>query len=248
MFGLSFVACGAGARAAPARARPAAGLGLRDDLRALLGGRRRLAAVVLVQKPDDLSTPRQRSSAARAWSGTAACSAARSAVVIWARRKGMLGIGLLDLCAAGAGARLRGRPRRLPDLRRRRLRQALGRAVGDGLSRRRRADGRSRSTRRRSTSRWRWDSSRSVLWHLRDRWRPGALFALYLVLPALERFLVEFLRRNEAIGLRAHARPVGLAGDDRPRRALAQPGAARARALTQRSATPCSSASCWIDR
>jgi phosphatidylglycerol:prolipoprotein diacylglycerol transferase len=35
------------------------------------------------------------------------------------------------------------------------------------------------------------------LWHLRDRVRPGGLFALYLVLAGLERFLVEFLRRNE---------------------------------------------------
>jgi phosphatidylglycerol:prolipoprotein diacylglycerol transferase len=35
-----------------------------------------------------------------------------------------------------------------------------------------------------------------VLWRLRDRLRPGALFALYLVLAGIERFLVEFLRRN----------------------------------------------------
>jgi phosphatidylglycerol:prolipoprotein diacylglycerol transferase len=38
-----------------------------------------------------------------------------------------------------------------------------------------------------------------VLWQLRDRVRPGALFALYLVGSGLERFLVEFLRRNEAV-------------------------------------------------
>jgi len=35
-----------------------------------------------------------------------------------------------------------------------------------------------------------------VLWNLRDRFRPGALFALYLVLAGLERLLVEFIRRN----------------------------------------------------
>ncbi|MEJ7891922.1 MAG: prolipoprotein diacylglyceryl transferase family protein [Solirubrobacteraceae bacterium] len=35
-----------------------------------------------------------------------------------------------------------------------------------------------------------------VLWHLRDRFAPGRLFALYLVLAGLERFLVEFVRRN----------------------------------------------------
>jgi phosphatidylglycerol---prolipoprotein diacylglyceryl transferase len=36
-----------------------------------------------------------------------------------------------------------------------------------------------------------------LLWRLRDRFRPGILFALYLVLAGLERFLVEFLRRND---------------------------------------------------
>jgi phosphatidylglycerol---prolipoprotein diacylglyceryl transferase len=35
-----------------------------------------------------------------------------------------------------------------------------------------------------------------VLWRLRDRFRPGILFALYLVLAGIERFLVEFVRRN----------------------------------------------------
>jgi phosphatidylglycerol:prolipoprotein diacylglycerol transferase len=34
------------------------------------------------------------------------------------------------------------------------------------------------------------------LWHLRDRVRPGVIFALYLILGGLERFLVEFIRRN----------------------------------------------------
>ena len=36
-----------------------------------------------------------------------------------------------------------------------------------------------------------------ALWTLRDRFRPGILFALYLVLAGAERFLVEFVRRNE---------------------------------------------------
>jgi phosphatidylglycerol:prolipoprotein diacylglycerol transferase len=42
-----------------------------------------------------------------------------------------------------------------------------------------------------------------LLWHLRDRLAPGRLFALYLVLAGVERFLVEFLRRNpdSALGL-----------------------------------------------
>lgn len=40
-----------------------------------------------------------------------------------------------------------------------------------------------------------------VLWGLRDRWRPGLLFALYLILAGFERLLVEFLRRNEDVAL-----------------------------------------------
>lgn len=35
-----------------------------------------------------------------------------------------------------------------------------------------------------------------ALWKLRDRVRPGVLFASYLVLAGIERFLVEFIRRN----------------------------------------------------
>lgn len=35
-----------------------------------------------------------------------------------------------------------------------------------------------------------------ILWQLRDRFRAGVLFAIYLVYAGAERFLVEFLRRN----------------------------------------------------
>jgi phosphatidylglycerol:prolipoprotein diacylglycerol transferase len=38
-----------------------------------------------------------------------------------------------------------------------------------------------------------------LLWQLRDRVRPGAVFALYLVGSGLERFLVEFIRRNKEV-------------------------------------------------
>ena len=38
-----------------------------------------------------------------------------------------------------------------------------------------------------------------VLWRLRNRLTGGLLFALYLVLAGLERFLVEFIRRNDAV-------------------------------------------------
>jgi phosphatidylglycerol:prolipoprotein diacylglycerol transferase len=37
------------------------------------------------------------------------------------------------------------------------------------------------------------------LWQLRDRVRPGVVFALYLIGSGLERFLVEFIRRNNEV-------------------------------------------------
>jgi phosphatidylglycerol:prolipoprotein diacylglycerol transferase len=40
-----------------------------------------------------------------------------------------------------------------------------------------------------------------VLWRLRDRLTVGMLFALYLVLAGAERFLVEFIRRNDDVAL-----------------------------------------------
>ena len=38
-----------------------------------------------------------------------------------------------------------------------------------------------------------------ILWTLRDRFRTGVLFALYLVMSGFERFLVEFVRRNDEV-------------------------------------------------
>ena len=40
-----------------------------------------------------------------------------------------------------------------------------------------------------------------ALWRLRDRVRPGVLFALWLVLSGIERLLVEFIRRNDVAAL-----------------------------------------------
>jgi phosphatidylglycerol:prolipoprotein diacylglycerol transferase len=40
-----------------------------------------------------------------------------------------------------------------------------------------------------------------VLWRLRNRLRGGLLFALYLLLAGLERFAVEFIRRNDDVAL-----------------------------------------------
>ncbi len=38
-----------------------------------------------------------------------------------------------------------------------------------------------------------------LLWHIRDRVRPGVVFALYLIGSGAERLLVEFVRRNEEV-------------------------------------------------
>ena len=38
-----------------------------------------------------------------------------------------------------------------------------------------------------------------VLWHLRDRFAPGVLFGIYLVIVGVERFLVEIIRRNDSV-------------------------------------------------
>jgi phosphatidylglycerol:prolipoprotein diacylglycerol transferase len=40
-----------------------------------------------------------------------------------------------------------------------------------------------------------------LLWRLRDRYRPGTLIAIYVVGSGLQRFLVEFLRRNSDVAL-----------------------------------------------
>jgi phosphatidylglycerol:prolipoprotein diacylglycerol transferase len=40
-----------------------------------------------------------------------------------------------------------------------------------------------------------------ILWQLRDRVRTGVLFAIYLLYAGVERFLVEFLRRNSEVAL-----------------------------------------------
>jgi phosphatidylglycerol---prolipoprotein diacylglyceryl transferase len=40
-----------------------------------------------------------------------------------------------------------------------------------------------------------------VLWRLRDRWRPGVLTGIYLIGVGVERFLIEFLRRNDPVAL-----------------------------------------------
>jgi phosphatidylglycerol:prolipoprotein diacylglycerol transferase len=86
-----------------------------------------------------------------------------------------------------------------------------------------------------------------TLWHLRERFRPGILFALYLTLAGTERFLVEFIRRNDDVLLgltqaqllsvamivagvawiATKARSGGLAADSPARPRVAEPGGSR---------------------
>jgi phosphatidylglycerol:prolipoprotein diacylglycerol transferase len=40
-----------------------------------------------------------------------------------------------------------------------------------------------------------------LLWQMRERFRTGVLFAIYILYAGTERFLVEFLRRNDAVAL-----------------------------------------------
>jgi len=117
-------------------------------------------------------------------------------VLLWARRRGMLNVGLLDLCAAPLA-----------------MGYAIGR-VGCQVS----GDGDYGKP---------WDGPWAMaypdgavpidvpvhptpiyeaiamalvawaLWRSRDAFRPGIVFAFYLILSGLQRFLVEFLRRND---------------------------------------------------
>ncbi len=122
------------------------------------------------------------------------------AVILWARWRGMLNVALLDLCAPALA-----------------IGYAVGR-IGCQLS----GDGDYGQP---------WDGPWAMaypegtvpttetvhptpiyetlamclvtyaLWRLRDALRPGLLFALYLALAGAERFLVEFIRRNEDVAL-----------------------------------------------
>jgi phosphatidylglycerol:prolipoprotein diacylglycerol transferase len=121
-------------------------------------------------------------------------------VVLWAWRRGFLGVALLDLCAVPLA-----------------LGYAIGR-IGCQLS----GDG---DYGKASDLPWAMSYPKGtvptddkvhptpvyetlamgtiaiVLWQLRHRFRPGILFALYLVLAGVERLLVEFIRRNDRIAL-----------------------------------------------
>jgi phosphatidylglycerol:prolipoprotein diacylglycerol transferase len=123
-------------------------------------------------------------------------------VLLWARRRGMLGLGLLDLCAGPLA-----------------LGYAIGR-IGCQVS----GDG---DYGKESDLPWAMGYPHGtvptdpgvkvhptpiyetlamgllawLLWRYRDRVRPGVIFAWYLVGAGAERFLVEFLRRNDQVAL-----------------------------------------------
>lgn len=121
-------------------------------------------------------------------------------VLLWARRRGMLGLGLLDLCSVPlalgyaigrigcqvSGDGDYGKPSHLP--------WAMGYPHGTVPT--------PPGVRVHPTPVYEtlamgliaW-----VLWRYRDRVRPGILFAWYLIGAGVERFLVEFLRRNAEV-------------------------------------------------
>src|SRR6476661_9625395 len=119
-------------------------------------------------------------------------------VLIWAKRRDMLGLELLDLCAAPLA-----------------LGYAIGR-IGCQVS----GDG---DYGKQSDLPWAMAYPHGtkpitetvhptpiyetlamglvayLLWRLRDRFQTGVLFSIYLVLAGTERFLVEFIRRNDHV-------------------------------------------------
>jgi phosphatidylglycerol:prolipoprotein diacylglycerol transferase len=165
----------------------------------LLGGLIGSRLYWLFEHPDDFSDDPFGSlfgGAGLTWYGGAIGGAI--GVVLWARRRGMLNVGLLDLCAVPL---------------------ALGYAIGrigcqlsgdgdygkewDGPWAMGYPDGTVPTdpgvevhptpvyeTLAMGLAAW-------LLWTYRDRVRPGVLFAWYLVAAGVERFLVEFLRRND---------------------------------------------------
>jgi phosphatidylglycerol:prolipoprotein diacylglycerol transferase len=130
------------------------------------------------------------------WYGGALGGAA--GVLLWARRRGMLNLELLDLCSPAlalgyavgrigcqvSGDGDYGRATDLP----------WGMAYPHGIVPTTEVVHPTPIYETLSMSLVAW-----ALWRARDDLRPGVLFACYLVLAGGERFLVEFLRRNEPV-------------------------------------------------
>lgn len=130
------------------------------------------------------------------WFGGALGGAA--GVLLWAWRKGVFGLGLLDLCSPAlamgyavgrvgcqvSGDGDYGSATDLP----------WGMAYPDGVVPTTEVVHPSPIYETVAMSLAAW-----VLWRGRDEFRPGVLFAFYLVLAGSERLLVEFVRRNEPV-------------------------------------------------
>ncbi len=130
------------------------------------------------------------------WYGGALGGAA--GVLLWAYRKGMFNIDLLDLCAPAlamgyavgrVGCQISGdgdygKPTDLP----------WGMAYPDGVVPTTEVVHPTPIYETLTMAIGAW-----ALWRLRDAFRPGVLFAWYLVLAGGERLLVEFVRRNEPV-------------------------------------------------
>lgn len=71
----------------------------------------------------------------------------------------------------------------------------------------------------------------ALLWRWRDRFKPGMLFGVYLVLSSIERFAIEYLRRNETVA-------AGLTLAQLVSVALAAAGAGMIIALRERPSEP----------
>ena len=206
MFALGFIAAGRRHRQAVQGVGQAAGLVLRDGLLGAVGGLVGSRVDFLIQNWDEVSDDilgNIFSGSGLVWYGGAIGGAI--GVMLWARFRGMLNVNLFDLAAVPLA-----------------LGYAIGR-IGCQLS----GDGDYGEP---------WDGPWAmaypegtvptteevhptpvyetlvmggvafVLWRWRDRFRPGILFAFYLVFAGIERFLIEFIRRNDAVVHRAHDR------------------------------------------
>ena len=164
---------------------------------ALVGGLVGARVYYLAQNWDDVSHDvfgNLFSGSGLVWYGGAIGGAL--AVGLWARWRGFWGLRLLDLAAPGWRSATRSAGS-----------AASSRATATTASprtcrgrcriRTARCRPSRRCTRRRSTRRSRWGSSPGCCGRGATASGPAILFAVYLVLSGLERFLVEFVRRNE---------------------------------------------------
>lgn len=201
MFALAFIAAGALiARRLTELAKPV-DWAYEVSFAALIGGVVGARGYYLVQNWDEVSDDllgNVFSGAGLVWYGGAIGGAA--AVLIWAHRRRLLGLGLLDLLAAPL---------------------ALGYAVGrigcqvsgdgdygipwDGPWAMGYPDGTVPTPPGVEVHPTPVYETLAmglvalVLWRWRARWRPGMLFAFYLIFAGVERFLVEFVRRNDEV-------------------------------------------------